>query len=464
MAEISYGGSGQGAVDYARQQPPYQRNRVDSERWAQIAADNAVMAKKLLDVRREPPASFHAPRGYQSVRGGQRRRQERAGKAQSDMADTLHYVPPTPWPPTEPAHQTVRQSKAQREIDIANGHMASKLRETYRHHGDSLLEKHKLGRGFDCNDRWAQRTAIYDNDAAKVTAAINRGVRVLDVEQVSVPKSLGIAHCSGCGARCFYAADGVKLMRCRACKAAWYCSEACAKLDFQSHKAICKYTTTGHWTPGGIRPAEDCWVSNAAMAEIRNDLRRRAAAALAQRTPSASPSVDSNPSTPSPRRRQQLQDTEAVPPHQRRRRLPPAPGRPASASGAVSSPHLRRSLAGSVTGVAEVHADALGGEVETLYSLEAKYRQLRERELVAERELADVEYRANHGLDGPRPCMYVMKRFAEPSEASAGGGSRRPASAGPRLRSGGGGGGGMGDEQRRKGQKKPAWQDTASFL
>ncbi len=54
--------------------------------------------------------------------------------------------------------------------------------------------------------------------------------------QASVPKSLGVTHCGGCGAKCFYAADGVRLMRCRACKAAWYCSEACAKLDYQSHK------------------------------------------------------------------------------------------------------------------------------------------------------------------------------------------------------------------------------------
>ncbi|GLI59664.1 hypothetical protein VaNZ11_001601 [Volvox africanus] len=462
MAEISYGRSD--AVDYARQQPPYQRNRVDAQRWAQIAADNSVMAKKLLDIKREPPANFHAPRGYQSMRGGQGMRQERGGKAQSDMPDTQHYVAPTPWPPTAPAHQIVRQSKAKHEIDTANGYMAAKLRETYRHHGDSLMEQHKLGRGFDCNDRWAQRTALYDTDAAKLTAAIGGGLRVLDLEQASVPKSLGVAHCSGCGARCFYAADGVKLMRCRSCRAAWYCSEACAKLDFQSHKAICKYTTTGHWGPGGIRPAEDCWVANAAMAEIRNDLRRRAAAALAQRTPSASPSIGSPPSPPSSRRRQQLQEQEEVPQDQWRRRPPPGPGRPVSASSAAGSPRLRRSLAGSVTGVAEMHADALGREVETLYSLEAKYKQLREREIVAERELADVENRANHGLDGPRPCMYVIKRFAKPSDASAGAGGR-PASAGPRLRSSGGGGrGGAGGEQGRKVQKKPAWQDTASFL
>ncbi len=28
-----------------------------------------------------------------------------AGKAQSGMPETLHYVPPTSWPPKEPAHE-----------------------------------------------------------------------------------------------------------------------------------------------------------------------------------------------------------------------------------------------------------------------------------------------------------------------------------------------------------------------
>jgi hypothetical protein len=92
------------------------------------------------------------------------------------------------------AIQIVRQPKAQRELDIGNGHLAAKLREAYRHHGGSLLEKHKLGHGFDCNDRWVQRTALY----GAVGSATGRaaagpgggggmdaaGARVLDLEQV----------------------------------------------------------------------------------------------------------------------------------------------------------------------------------------------------------------------------------------------------------------------------------------
>ncbi|GLC33781.1 hypothetical protein PLESTB_000115100 [Pleodorina starrii] len=470
MAELPYESSNMASVDYARQQAPYRRNRLDDERWARIAADNSVMARKLADIRREPPANFHAPKGYQSVAGGQRRRQERAGKAQSDMPETLHYVPPAPWPPTEPAHQIVRQSKAQRELDVANGHVATKLREAYRHHGGSLLEKHKLGVGFDCNERWAQRTALYDTAGGAATTAaavaVAGGARVLDLEQASVPKSLGVAHCGGCGSRCFYAADGLRLMRCRACKAAWYCSEACAKMDYQSHKALCKYATTGHWTPGGARPAEDCWVSNAAMAELRNQLRRRAAAAaLAQRTTGTTnpPTLRNSAASASP---MQWHGAEANEQAGASPRPPSAAGGAAGAEG--SSPARRRSAAG----LRESGAEALEGEVEVLFSLEARYRQLREREIAAERELADVEYRANNGLDGPRPCMYVMKRFAEPAAAAGGasgrggggtggGGGRRPASAGPRLR---GGGEGVKGEEKKPARKKPAWQDTARYL
>lgn len=44
--------------------------RYDQERWARIQADNAVMARKLGEVRREPPAGFHAPKGYKSVGQG----------------------------------------------------------------------------------------------------------------------------------------------------------------------------------------------------------------------------------------------------------------------------------------------------------------------------------------------------------------------------------------------------------
>lgn len=54
-------------------------NSRDAEQWARAAADNVVMARKLADIGREPPAGFHAPGGYKSVAGGQQARQQRGG-------------------------------------------------------------------------------------------------------------------------------------------------------------------------------------------------------------------------------------------------------------------------------------------------------------------------------------------------------------------------------------------------
>ena len=96
-----------------------------------------------------------------------------------------------------------------------------------------------------------------------------------------------------------------------------------------------------------------------------------------------------------------------------------------------------------------------------LFELQAKYGALRRRELAAEAELADVERRAEQGLDGPRPCMFTMQRFAGEGKKKGGGGG-----------AGGGGGGGGGGTPRRpasagrtyKADARPVWKDTASFL
>ncbi|KAG2454445.1 hypothetical protein HYH02_001464 [Chlamydomonas schloesseri] len=464
------------------------------------------MARKLGDIAREPPAGFHAPGGYKSVAGGQQARQARAGKPQNAMPETLHYVPPTPWPPTEPAHEPARRSQAQREVALQNGRVAGKLREIYKHTPNSFLEKNKLGSGFDCNDRWALRTALYEAGqagtagsggaaagAARAAAAVvggdgaaaarsawgaAAGGNALDMEQASVPKSLGVATCGGCAAKCFYAADGPRLFRCRACKAAWYCSEACAKLDYTSHKSICKYVTTGHWAPGGMRPSEECWVNNAAMAVVRRDLQlRRAAEAAAGGSGSSAPGTPRSAGAGGGGGGGSGRGSPAVGVGGGRGGGGRAVGRPASAgagrpgtatsaaggrggagAGAgAPSPTKRVSLVGVATGVPEMDEETLGSEVEVLFQLQAKYEALRRRELAAEAELADVERRAAQGLDGPRPCMFQMQRFAGEGKKKQGGGA------------GGGGAGGGGGRPASAGRsyqadKRPVWKDTASFL
>lgn len=455
MSELNYSGGGgrpasAGAADaYASQAAPYQRNRYDQERWARIQADNAVMARKLGEVRREPPAGFHAPKGYKSVGQG---RQAPGGKAQSGMPETLHYVPPTAWPPKEPAHEASRAAKQQREVSLANAHVAAKLRGIYKHRPDSFLEAHGLGAGFDCNDRWAQRTALYDSavggsgggDGGLAAAGGGASGKTLDLEQASVPKSLGVAHCGGCGARCFYCADGPRLMRCRGCKAAWYCSEACAQLDYASHKAMCKYTTTGHWTPGGVRPPDEHWVNNAAMAVVRKQLRQRAAALAASGGGSSGspPGGGGGGGGGSPGH-----SFGAGTGGGSVKGSPRVGGK----AGGTRSPGGGAGKGVRASGIEPLAVEQMDGEMDVLFGLSARYKELRGMELQAEREQREVEWRADNGLDGPRPCMYQPRRFAPPpsgGQGGKGGKGGRPASAGAAVGRGG----------------KPGWQDTASYL
>lgn len=46
----------------------------------------------------------------------------------------------------------------------------------------------------------------------------------------------------------------------------WYCSAVCKRIDYPSHKLVCKWATTGQWLPYGKKPAEEYWVNSAAMA------------------------------------------------------------------------------------------------------------------------------------------------------------------------------------------------------
>lgn len=98
---------------------------------------------------------------------------------------------------------------------------------------------------------------------------------------VRIPKTLGLAVCSGCGAKGYYGADGVHLEPCRQCKQVWYCSEVCAELDRPHHEAVCKWAKTGHWSPFGGRGQDQSWVTNGAMAAGRRMLEKRGKAAMA---------------------------------------------------------------------------------------------------------------------------------------------------------------------------------------
>jgi len=96
---------------------------------------------------------------------------------------------------------------------------------------------------------------------------------VVPGEGKGVPRSLGVAQCGGCGRKSFWRGDGAKLSPCgQGCGTTFYCSKSCALLDWELHRAECRFQSRG------IKPtraAEERWVTNASLARARRLLRRR---------------------------------------------------------------------------------------------------------------------------------------------------------------------------------------------
>lgn len=85
--------------------------RLDKDAWRRVEQDNRTLAAKLKAVAREPPSNYHAPRGYSSLKDGQERFAAQGGRPKSEMTETSHYVPPTPWPPKAVHHEVEHRAK-----------------------------------------------------------------------------------------------------------------------------------------------------------------------------------------------------------------------------------------------------------------------------------------------------------------------------------------------------------------
>lgn len=243
---------------YAVEHPRVLRNRTEQTRWQTEKHANSVLARKLLDIRREPPSAFHAPNMYKSLSCGTVRKACAKGRAPSAMTCTQHCSPSSAWPPA--ANETVHQlqTRASKKVMAENANLHKKLNETYNKRKDSFLCENGIGTGFDCRQRWARRTALYVPGSAAGKGSDN-----------GVPRTLAVALCSGCGRKAFRNADGKHLTPCVKCGKAWYCSQACAEFDWEAHRNICHYNTTGQWMAAGTRPSGFYWVMNGAEAEAR---------------------------------------------------------------------------------------------------------------------------------------------------------------------------------------------------
>ena len=196
------------------------------------------------------------------------------------------------------------RTREQRVIARENLGMQKRISEVYRSRNLTVHGQHpELGPTIDLNDRWNMRNSVYQppsrpstsRPGTSITAVLSdsaplesrtrpssaprggnsRTFVLSSAAGDSVPKTLAVASCAGCGSRAFRKADGPGLFPCHQCARVYYCSETCAKVDSQSHSNICKYYTTGNWSPYGKRPEEDYWVNNSAMAKTRKELKGR---------------------------------------------------------------------------------------------------------------------------------------------------------------------------------------------
>ena len=269
MAEVVFPGSArpQSAppTAYAEQTKPYIRNKTEKDKWDLVERDNNTMSRKLDAIRREAPNNFHSPNGYDSLRGGKQVKKLRSGMPAGKMTGTNTHKAVMTWPPRPASANELQRRTRMATVCRDNQRMHTKLVSTYRSKEQSSTEGVVGISGVDCIGRWAHRTALYaDNDCGGVASPPN-----------GVPKSLGVVSCGGCGTRSYLNAGGTEMFACKSCQQVWYCSQTCARVDYPSHKAICRHHVHGLWSPGGARSRDEYWVGSAAMAAGRKLLKQR---------------------------------------------------------------------------------------------------------------------------------------------------------------------------------------------
>ncbi|KAF6265344.1 hypothetical protein COO60DRAFT_1040728 [Scenedesmus sp. NREL 46B-D3] len=378
---------------------PFVRGRVDREGfksgYSSIDRDNIVLQRKLKEIRTRN-SEFAASDNAQAVH-------KACGQPHQAWQSFVHYTAHTPSRGKSP-----QKARAQ-QIAACNSVMARKLSELYGIRKDSFVVQNNLGKGLDCNERWQQRTGIYSSccsvpqlrsgsglrgrpstapPAGSRTSGLRNSNRPTSASgstdsgsssscsSTGVPKTLAVALCAGCGCRSFFNADGAQLKPCPGCGHAFYCSDACRQTDYASHKAECRFHTTGRWHAAGIRPSGDCWVMNRAMTAAQRLLQQ-----------------------------QHKQRSSCSRPRNAATRPRHAPEQPSShqvrcRSAQPGSIHHRQQQA-ACKGWDGDQARECTWQQQLQQQL-ASVRLQGQQEALAQQQ---VELRASRGLDGPRPCL-----------------------------------------------------------
>ena len=287
---------------------PTSKTRQRTSVAREVERVNAHIERRLRELKREPPARFHAPDADASLRpkalrgpkgprapdrattlsrrptwddGSGASRDARASSSRTSAARGARAAPRA-WPPRR--SHVARPSLAEKhQIAVDNASLRRRLENQYRASRDSELVRKGWGRPVDGLAMWAERLRVYD---ARPPA------RVADVHpetgkclRTGVPKSLGVARCAATGLYTYFGADGHPLREHPDVPGLFYCErwyDDFAALDATMQRAIVDYHVSRKadpkrgtsWRPS--RPARESWVVNAHMKLALTLMRRLA--------------------------------------------------------------------------------------------------------------------------------------------------------------------------------------------
>lgn len=232
------------AKTQASSTPTTARSKQRSAKAAEIERVNAILARKLRSVKREPASKFHAPDGDASLRpkakrgpkgpagaaGGNGKHGIGAGdKKRADVVSTRYTCNASggmktaaagaaatagasqenghhsrTWPPPRP--HSVRARDEARRIKEGNATLRRALEEQYKPGRDSQLVAGGKGRPVDGLDMWKKRLSLYDPDPPSFAATVEKagGERRGDDPYAVVPFFVQLFGClDSCRARAF---------------------------------------------------------------------------------------------------------------------------------------------------------------------------------------------------------------------------------------------------------------------
>ena len=228
-------GGGLGAADQSAQRRPPARPRCIGR--ARETTLNASDVSSLGELRRRRE---HARVAADNAKLHDRLRAVLT-RNDRNLLERASWGQPTPSTVAHVADESVRKR------------VAARMRREF----DDGLRPGAVFRGSgDAGDgaRGGTRRAVMEDSTARRDTAGGGGSRPR-VSAGGVPKTLGLALCTACGARAYAgptrtgARGGGRrttLTPCGSCRDAWYCSQSCAREDWSGHRKTCAGVRHGY--------------------------------------------------------------------------------------------------------------------------------------------------------------------------------------------------------------------------